>query len=219
MKLQAAPLQLVLSLSLALASTLATAAPPTAKDIVLDRVQVAAVAAPVANRAAAPARNTAVVSDAMAVSVLVESADGTLTPRSTNANFRTGDRFRVKVVAARDGQIALYNTKPNGETSAEPVWRAEVRAGEELITARLRLDGQSGEDLLHVVLEPTAPSAPDGAWAWLRRVLGLDAKGVASKAAISKDIVLDVQHTPSTTYVVNARGEGLTTTLAIRHRR
>ena len=61
--------------------------------------------------AAAPAAGATATSDAMAVSVLVEAADGTLTPRGTDKMFRTGDRFRVKVLASRDAKIALYNTK------------------------------------------------------------------------------------------------------------
>ncbi|MFN7695320.1 MAG: hypothetical protein ACK5O3_14890 [Burkholderiales bacterium] len=203
--MQKTHLRLALSLALALSvSGPALAAP---KDIVLDRVQTAA-AAPVTSRAA-------VRSDAMAVSILVESPDGTLTSRSVNTNFRTGERFRVKVVAARDGHIALFNTKPSGETPAAPVWRGPIKAGEELVTPRLRLDGQQGEDLLHIVLEQ---STPEGTWAWVRRMLGLDEKGMAMPGA-TKDIVLDVQNTASTTYVVNPRGEGLTTTLTIRHRR
>jgi hypothetical protein len=194
---KALPLALALS-----APLLATAAP---KDIVLDRVQTAVVNVQPAVQ----------LSDAMAVSVLLETPDGTMSPRSTAVAFRTGDRFRVKVVAARDGHIALYNTKPNGETPAQPVWRGPIKTGEELVTPRLRLTGQQGEDLLHVVLEPT--TEPAGPWDWLRRALGLDEKGMVSKSA-RKDIVLDVQSTPSTTYVVNPSGNGLTTTLVIRHR-
>jgi hypothetical protein len=195
----------LLVLPLALALMVPFSGSAATKDIVLDRVQASVVTAQ-----AFPQQ-----SDAMAVSVLLESPDGTLNQRSTAATFRTGDRFRVKVVAARDGFIALYNTKPSGETPAQPVWRGPIKTGEELVTPRLRLEGQQGEDLLHVVLEPTAE--PAGSWAWLCRALGLDEKGVASKSA-RKDIVLDVQSTPSTTYVVNPTGYGLTTTLSIRHR-
>ena len=196
-------------LALPLAALLSTplAAQSSPKDIVLDRLQ-AAVVAP------QPAPG-AVQSDAMAVSVLLETADGSLSPRSVNNAFRTGDRFRVKVVAARDGHIALYNTKPDGSTSQNPVWRGPIKTGEELVTPRLRLDGQRGEDLLHVVLEPR--NEPTGPWAWVMRALGLDDKGMVNKSA-TKDIVLDVQNTASTTYVLNPTGGGLTTTLAIRHR-
>jgi len=207
---------LVAALAGVLLAGAALAAPASPKDIVIDRVQASATRP--AGAAALPS------SDAMAVSVLLESAEGTLTPRSTAQPFRTGDRFRVKVVAARDGFVALYNTKPNGETPEKPVWRGVIKTGEELITPRLRLDGQTGEDLLHVVLEPVSAASQPGAtaasgvWAWLRAALGLNDKGVADKSA-RKDIVLDSQSTPTTTYVVNPRSDGLTTTIAIRHDR
>lgn len=168
------------------------------KDVVIDRV-----AAPVV-AVAAPAATT----DAMAVSVLLESPDGTLTPRSTDTMFRTGDRFRVKLLASRDARVALYNTNPKGVLSPEPVWSGDVKVGLDTITPRLRLDGNSGIDYLHIVMEPTAP--PQGVFAWLGSWLRKD-EG-------AKDIRLDVQNTPAATYVLNPNGQGLVTTMRIVHR-
>lgn len=172
----------------------------TTKDIVLDRVSASAGAAPAASA----------TSDAMAVSVLVESVDGTLSPRSTDKMFRTGERFRVKVLASRDGRIALYNTNPKGELGKDPVWQGEVKLGQETITPRLRLDGTSGVDLLHIVMQP---AKEEGVFAWLRNWLS------RSKDSASKDISLDVQNTESTTYLLNGKGQGLVTTMRIVHQR
>ena len=38
---------------------------------------------------------------------------------------------------------------------SQPVWSGPIRAGQELLTQRLMISGVSGQDLLHVVLEPT----------------------------------------------------------------
>ncbi len=168
------------------------------KDIVLDRV-------------ATPAQSTgnAPSSDAMAVSVLVEGVDGSMMPRSTQSLFRTGERFRIKVVASRAGKLSLYNTNPLGLTGRDPVWTGMVNVGQETISPRLRLDGNSGEDQLHVLLEPA--DQPQGALVWLNSWL-------LNKAA-SKDISLDVQSTPATSYVINRDGQGLVTTVRIVHTR
>lgn len=223
-----------LCLTLGLAAAAVTARAST-KDIVLDQVQ-APLLAPVPN--ARPA------ADAMVVTVLLERPDGSLTPYGAAQPFRTGERFRVKVVTGRDGRIALYNTRPDGVTPSQPVWSGPIRAGQELLTQRLMISGVSGQDLLHVVLEPTqvegvsastggasaaaapasAASAPSavaagsGVWGWLRRVLGLNEKGLAEPGA-TKDIVLDTQSTPTGTYVSNPRGDGLTATITIQHSR
>ena len=191
------------------ASTAAVAAEQT-KDIVLDRL-----AAPVLTSTTVQSAT----GDAMAVSVLLESPDGSLTPRSTQGLFNTGDRFRVKVLASRPGTIALYNTNPAGVLSPEPVWRGEVKVGQETISPRLRLDGQSGVDLLHIVLEPsTAPAAaPTGLLVWLSNALrGVGKEGGAEDG--TKDIRLDSQSTASTTYIINPRGLGLVSTMRIVHR-
>ncbi|MBL8331031.1 MAG: hypothetical protein JNJ71_19495 [Rubrivivax sp.] len=170
----------------------------TTKDIVLDRVS-------------APVVGTAVVSttDAMAVSVLLESPDGSLQPRSTERSFRTGDRFRVKVLASRAGKISFYNTNPSGVLGREPIWQGEVQPGLETISPRLRLDGQRGVDQLHVVLEPA--QEPQGVWAWVGSWL-------TRVASASKDIRLDVQNTETATYLVNQGGQGIVTTISIAHR-
>jgi hypothetical protein len=172
---------------------LTAAQAPSTKDIVLDQIN-----RPQASPAGAPA------SDAMLVSVLLESLDGSLTPRPTNARFKTGDRFRVRVLAARDGKIALYNTRPNGQLVPEPVWQGTVKRGLELVTPRLRLDGQKGTDQLHVVLEPAVAT---GITAWLTGLL----------KTTGKDIWLDTQNTASTTYLRSEAGKGLVTTLRIAH--
>ncbi len=172
------------------------AARPDTKDIVLDRI------------AGSPPPAGAPAADVLAVSVLLESPDGTLTPRSTAQAFRTGDRFRVKLLTARPAKVSFYNTNPAGELGRSPVWQGEVQPGQETISPRLRLDGRSGTDLLHVVLEPKDPSNVwDWLGNWLRRVAGS-----------SKDISLDVQNTDSATYLVHQGGQGVVTTIAIRHR-
>lgn len=194
-------LSTLLAASMALPGAAALAA-GTTKDIVLDRVS-----APVAGTPAAGANAT---SDAMAVSVLVESIDGTLSPRGTDKMFRTGERFRVKVLASRDAKIALYNTNPKGELGKDPVWQGNVKLGQETITPRLRLDGNSGVDYLHIVMQP---AKEEGVFAWLRNWLS------HTKDSTSKDISLDVQNTDSTTYLLNGKGQGLVTTMRIVHQR
>jgi hypothetical protein len=182
-------------------ATSAGATGATTKDIVLDRMLV-----PVAVNAASA---SAAVGDAMVVSVLIESPDGTLSPKSTQTLFHTGDRFRVKLMASREGKVSLYNTNPRGETDAKPMWQGELKLGLETISPRLALTGTSGLDQLHVVLEPSQP--PDGPWAWLGRWLR------SSKDEASKDIRLDVENTASTTYLLNSAGQGIVTTVRIAH--
>ena len=179
----------------------ATAQAQSAKDIVLDRV-----AAPVARPAAAPASN-----DAMAISVLIESPDGSLAPKSTNSLFNTGDRFRIKLLASRSAKVSLYNTNPLGQFNPKPVWQGEVKVGQETITPRLRLDGNSGVDYLHVVLEPE--QAPQGVVSWISSWLTKE----GSEAP--KDIRLDSENSPTTSYLVNQTGQGLVSTIRIVHRR
>lgn len=179
----------------AMAAPHATMAQASAtKDIVLDRI----------NRPLEPA-TPPVPGDAMSVSVLLESLAGSLQPKPTSAAFKTGDRFRVKILAARDGKISLFNTPPNGKLNLEPIWRGNVTRGLELVTPRLRLDGKKGVDQLHVLLEPPDSGPVTG---WLASVLG----------GKSKDIRLDVQNTASATYLMNPTGKGLVTTLRITHR-
>lgn len=170
----------------------------TAKDIVLDQV-----AAPIVASSSAPARG-----DAMVVSVLVEAPDGTLTPRSTEALFRVGERFRVKMLASREGRVALYNTTPAGVLKPEPVWRGQVKPGQETITPRLVLDGSSGAGVeqLHVVLEPADTSVVSN---WIGRWFDKSA---------SKDIRLDQQSTAQATYLASDQGSGLLTTVRLQQR-
>jgi hypothetical protein len=194
----------VLALSV-LVPLAAHAGKATVRDVVLDQVtpQAVAVAAPV------------VSSDAMAVSILVESADGTLTPRSTNHLFRTGERLRVKVLASRSGKLSVYNTNPAGETKA--VWSGEVQVGQETISPRMVLTGLSGEDKLHVVLEPK--QAPQGVLVWLNGWLGSFKSGGAGVTSGNRDIQLDTQNTPQATYLVSQSGQGLVSTVRVVHTR
>jgi hypothetical protein len=145
------------------------------------------------------------------VSVLVESPDGTLTPKSTETLFLTGDRFRVKLLASRAGKVAIYNTTPRGELKQQPIWRGEVKVGQETITPRLAITGDSGggTDLLHVVLEPA--NEPN-LFAWLTQWIG------AGKNGSRKDIRLDAQSTPTATYLLTDAGRGIEATVRIQHR-
>ena len=175
----------------------------TTKDVVLDRL--------------VQAQGTEQVSaDAMAVSVLQESPDGTLRARGVDAKMRTGDRLRIKVIASRAGKLSIYNTTPQGEFKPEPVWSGTVRPGQETVSPRLALTNQSGAGIeqLHVVLEPASVSG--GMFVWVGQWLSSLGSGVRS--ASSKDIVLDVETTPTATYLVNARGQGLVTTVSVAHR-
>jgi hypothetical protein len=176
----------------------------TTRDIVLDLV------AP-QPAAAAPAQAPAAKGDAMAVSVLLESPDGSLAPRGTDKLFRTGDRFRVKLLASRSGKVSLYNTNPQGIFNPTPLWQGTVTVGQETISPRLLLDGRSGVDLLHVVLEPE--TAADGVVAWLQALLK------PAKDGASRDIKLDVDHGPASTYLLNPAGQGLQATVQIVHQR
>jgi len=170
------------------------------KDIVLERV------APRPAHAPAPAW---VRSDAMAVSVLVEGKDGTLKQRSVDALFRTGERMRVKLLASRSGKVSIYNTNPAGITTA--LWSGQILQGQETISPRMVLKGQTGEDQLHITLEPSSPP-PQGVMVWLHRWIS-----PAQDDATAKDIRLDVQSTDTTTYLINPSGRGIVTTLRISH--
>lgn len=187
-------------LAFGLGGAAAAFAQASTKDIVLIRVS----APP-----AAPAQAQPQPGDAMAASVLIEAADGTLTSRGTDSTFQTGDRFRVKVVASRSGKLWLFNTTPDGVLQPSPVWQGEVRQGQELVTPRMRLEGRSGVDQLHIVLEPDP--VPPNAYLWLRDWL-------AVSGARTKDIRLDVQNTPTASYLLNPAGRGLVTTVNISHR-
>lgn len=192
------PLLAAFGLSMAMTASMAA----TTKDVVLERVS--------APPAAVTAPGAQVATDAMAVSVLLESSDGSLTPKGTDTLFRTGDRFRVKVLASRDAKISLYNTNPKGETTTKPLWEGEVKLGQDTITPRLVLTGNSGVDQLHVVLEPKQETS---VITWLGNWL----RSLKDGATASKDIRLDVQNTLSATYMINANGQGLVSTVSIVH--
>lgn len=190
-----------LALLTALASS--TLAATATKDIVLDRVSTPQVAMNVS------AQSQASANDAMAVSVLLEQPDGTLIPKSTNTLFRTGDRFRVKLLASRDSKVSLYNTNPKGELNPRPIWEGEVKVGLDTISPRLALAGNSGIDQLHIVMEPVRET---GILVWLGTWLQSFKDGTSSK-----DIQLDVQNTPTATYLLNGSGQGLVSTVQIVH--
>jgi hypothetical protein len=177
----------------------AACAQRAAKDVVLDQV-----AAPLLATSSPAARR-----DAMVVSVLLESPDGTLTPQSAERMFRTGERFRIKVLASREGRVSLYNTTPAGVFKPQPIWRADVRAGQETITPRLVLDGHAGAGVeqIHVVLEPAGGGPP--AEGWFDQWLGKRA---------SKDVRIDQQSTGEATYLLTDSGTGLLTTVRIQQR-
>ncbi len=195
---------LALACALSLLAGSALAATPETKDIVLDRIRNPAAAA-------APAQmqtTTFANGDAMVVTVMQEKSNGSLVPRAVNGQFRTGDRFRVKMLASRDGKVALYNTKPTGELVKEPLWRGDVSRGLEIMSPPMRLEGNKGTDQLHIVLEPAQET---GVIAWLSSWLNTPLTGA------SKDIRLDVQNTRSDTYLLGLEGKGLLTTLRIKH--
>lgn len=145
--------------------------------------------------------------DALAVSVLVERSDGTLVPRSSESLFRTGERLRVKVVPSRSGKLSVYNTSPLGVLSL--VWAGDAQFGMETVSPRMVLTGASGEDQLHVVLEPQDGAAPG---AWIETVL-------KARKAGRKDIQLDSESTAQTTYIVNTSGQGVISTVRVLHSR
>ena len=189
-----------LHVSLLAAALMASAAAGAAtKDIVLDQVT-----APLLHVTPTAAMANA---ESMVVSVLVAAPNGTMTPRSTQEMFRTGERIHLKVLSSRAGDIEIYNTNPVGQVSR--VWAGTVRVGEETITPRMAITGNRGEDQLHVVLTPQKPSG--SVLEWLREVLSGKGKSVR------KDVVLDTQSTPTSTYVVNTAGQGVTTTVRIVH--
>lgn len=168
----------------------------TAKDIVLAGVASAAQLAP-----GAPSP------DALAVSVLVEGPYGMLTPRPVDASFSNGDRFRIKLLSPRDGDILVYNTTPRGVTGQAPIWKTSVKSGVETISDPMQVVGDSGEDQLHVVLQPkTAPASP---FAWFQNLF--------SSGKTGKDIRLVTENTQQATYFYNPNGQGGYVTIRIRH--
>jgi hypothetical protein len=175
------------------------ASAPTAKDIVLASLAPAAQVAGGATPAARP--------DALAVSVLVESAYGMLTPRPIDSSFSNGDRFRIKLLSPRDGEVLVYNTNPQGQTGQTPVWKTTVRAGVETVSDLMQVTGNSGEDQLHVVLQPKAPTSNPFAWF----------QNLFSSGKTGKDVRLVTESTQQSTYFYNPSGQGGYVTIRIRH--
>ncbi|SFB83248.1 hypothetical protein [Massilia yuzhufengensis] len=169
---------------------------PGAKDIVLASL------APEARPAAGQARP-----DTLAVSVLVDGPYGVLLQRPADASFSDGDRFRIKVLAPRDGDILVFNTTPAGRTGATPIWKAGAKGGVELVSEPMQVTGAAGDDLLHVVLQPR--SAVTNLFAWFQELLAGGKNG--------KDIRLVTENTQQTTYVYNPDGQGGLVTIRIRH--
>lgn len=200
------------------------AAKPRAKDIVLAPLyQQSQQSAPPPGGAqpygtTAPAPVAAY--DGMAVAILVERADGVLIPQPVSQRLATGQFFRVKVLVPRDGKLRFYNT-PSSQSGLPPqsrrdvlVWEADARAGMELISERMQLTGQRGEDLLHVVLEPRDPRPSTGG-NWFANLFSGSEKGGSKGSA--KDIRLVTENTPQATYVYNTGGQGSYVTLRIAH--
>ncbi len=175
---------------------------PRAKEVVLASLAPAGVSGATAN-AARP--------DALAVSVLIEGPLNMLVPRSVDAPFSTGDKFRIKLLAPRDGEIAIFNTPPIGETGKSPIWRTRVTAGVESLSELMQLTGNRGVDQLHVVLLPSGHAGDP--FAALQGMM--TANGNASKA--SKDIRLVTENTSQGTYFYNPNGQGGFVTIHIRH--
>lgn len=172
---------------------------PRAKDVVLASLTPA-------NQSVNPAARP----DALAVSVLVEGAYNMLVPRSADAPFSTGERFRIKLLSPRDGEVFVYNTNPLGQTSPTPVWKTRVKAGVETISELMQLAGNRGEDQLHVVLQPlTQPANP---FNWFQSVAS---SGAAGKS--TKDVRLVSENTDQGTYFYNPNGQGGYVTIRIRH--
>lgn len=143
--------------------------------------------------------------EAIVVSVLVANPDGTLAPRAANQNFRTGERFKVRVQTTQDGTLLLANVTPRGEH--RELLRIQAAAQGELLLPRepgtlFELTGDAGEDQLIVTLLPQGwPSA----------------KGAVSLGA--KDIRLAVEHTQSASYLTQERGQPIQTVIRISHSR
>lgn len=175
---------------------------PRAKEVVLASLAQAASPSAVSN-AARP--------DALAVSVLTEGPLNMLVTRSVEAPFATGEKFRIKLLSPRDGEVVLFNTPPVGETNRSPIWRAHVKAGVESISELMQLTGNRGVDQLHVVLLPAGHGGdPFSAFQGM-----MAANGTASKAA--KDIRLVTENTSQGTYFYNPNGQGGFVTIHIRH--
>lgn len=145
--------------------------------------------------------------DGMVVSVLEERADGVLLPRSTQIPFQTGQRFRIKVLAPRDGELQVYNTNPLGVTTPAPVWKGQVKAGLETISEPFMLTGNRGEDQLHVVLVPQNPAQQQNP-TWFQSMFS---------GKTTKDIRLVTENTQQATYVYNQAGQGSSVTIRIQH--
>jgi hypothetical protein len=143
--------------------------------------------------------------EAIVVSVLIANPDGTLAPRAANQQFRTGERFKVRVQTSQDGTLLLTNITPRGEQ--RELLRIQASAQGELLLPRepgtlFELTGNAGEDQLIVTLLPQGmPSA----------------KGLVSLGA--KDIRLAVEHTQSASYLTQERGQPIQTVIRISHSR
>lgn len=141
--------------------------------------------------------------EVIVVSVLIANPDGTLAPRAANQNFRTGERFKVRVQTSQDGTLLLTNITPRGEQ--RELLRAQATAQGELLLPRepgtlFELTGNAGEDQLIVTLLPQ----------------GVQFKGAGMGA---KDIRLAVEHTQSASYYTQERGQPIQTVIRISHSR
>jgi len=166
---------------------------PQAKDIVLSGLSGRPAAGEPSSRQAG-----------MSVSVLVASAGGELIPRATDAPFRTGERFRLRVLPTVNGTLVIANTNPAGLT--REVLRLPVRAGLEALVpagedSEFQLVGQAGEDVLHLSLYAEGSRLPPE----------------NDAGAGAKDIRLVTQSTSDASYVVGEAGQPLYTRVVVRH--
>lgn len=197
------PMQAARGLALASALALAAAAQAQslqAKDIVLTRLGGVAPA----TAAAAPARAAVAASQGMAVSVLVLGEDGLLYPRAATAPFKTGERFRLRVLPTVDGTLVLANTSAQGSTVE--LLRMTVRAEQETLIPSepdqlLQLAGPGGEEVLHLRLFPA----------------GQPVQGAAAPQLAAKDIRLVTQSTASASYVAGPSDQSLYTRVVVGH--
>lgn len=145
--------------------------------------------------------------ESLVVSVLTEGPYNTWIPNPTEIRYSSGQRFRVKVSSSRNGQLAFFNTNPAGITASEPLLIMELSAGVEIVSDALEIAGDSGVDLLHLVLLPEGNRAsPFEVFTRMQ-----DGKGR------EKDIRLVTEESETASYFLNPQDQGAFVTLRIDH--
>lgn len=64
----------------------------------------------------------------------------------------SGTRFQLRVRSTQAGAVQLFAINPEGKTSAQPLWTANIDAGGALVAPVLRLEGTTGKETLRVLL-------------------------------------------------------------------